>query len=135
MKLAVIYAILALIATAANIGSQAIAIAIYAGAYGVMLSVLVGTAVGLVIKYILDKRYIFRFKAQDAVHDGKTFALYTIMGLLTTVVFWGFEFSFHYAFHTDELRFLGGAIGLMIGYTVKYKLDKRFVFRTSVPQC
>ncbi len=131
MKLAVLYAILALIATAANIGSQAVAISIYAGSYGVVLSVFVGTAIGLVIKYVLDKRYIFRFQAQSAAHDGKTFVLYTVMGLLTTAIFWGFEFWFHHVFQTDALRLLGGAIGLALGYAMKYKLDKRFVFRTS----
>lgn len=132
MKLTIIYAIFALIATAANIGAQAIAIFVYAGAYGVIVSVLAGTAVGLVIKYVLDKRYIFRFQARDAVHDGKIFVLYTFMGLLTTAVFWGFEFWFHHIFHTDGLRLLGGAIGLALGYAMKYKLDKRFVFRTCV---
>ena len=43
------------------------------------------------------------------------------MGLATTVIFWGFE--------TKEMRYLGGIIGLAIGYLTKYHLDKRYVFR------
>ena len=84
---------------------------------------------GLVVKYILDKRYIFRFRARDAAHDGKTFVLYTLMGLATTLIFWGFEFGFDHIFETKEMRYLGGIIGLAIGYLTKYHLDKRYVFR------
>ena len=51
------------------------------------------------------------------------------MGLATTVIFWGFEFGFQYLFATKEMRYLGGALGLAIGYVAKYLLDKRFVFR------
>ena len=129
MNLAITYAILALIATAANIGAQDLVIRGYSGGFDVLFSVAAGTGVGLVVKYVLDKRYIFRFRARNALHDGRTFALYTLMGLATTVIFWGFEFSFHYLFETKEMRYLGGVIGLAIGYLTKYHLDKRFVFR------
>ena len=120
-----------LIATAVNIGAQDIVIRNYIGAFDILISVVVGTGVGLVVKYILDKRYIFRFRARDVAHDGKTFVLYTLMGLATTVIFWGFEFGFDYIFETKEMRYLGGIIGLAIGYLTKYHLDKRYVFRTE----
>ncbi len=130
-KLAINYAIFALIATAANIGAQDLVIRTYSGAFDIPASVIVGTGVGLVVKYILDKRYIFRFRARGVAHDTQTFALYTVMGLATTVIFWGFEFGFHHIFETKEMRYLGGVIGLAIGYVTKYYLDKRYVFRTE----
>lgn len=129
MKLATTYMILALIATAANIGAQDLVVRSYSGAFDILISVAIGTAVGLVIKYILDKRYIFCFQTRDGLHDAHTFLLYTLMGLATTFVFWGFEFVFQRIFETKEMRYLGGAIGLAIGYALKYQLDKRFVFR------
>ncbi len=128
-KVAIKYAIFALIATAANIGAQDLAVRIYSGSFHIVASIIVGTGVGLVVKYILDKRYIFRFQAQSVAHDTRTFALYSVMGLVTTVVFWGFEFGFHHLFETREMRYLGGIIGLAIGYMTKYQLDKRYVFR------
>ncbi|MBX9895295.1 MAG: GtrA family protein [Nitrosomonas sp.] len=131
MKLAITYAILALIATAANIGAQDLVIRVYSGMFDVLLSVAIGTGVGLVVKYVLDKRYIFKFRARSAVHDGQVFALYVLMGIATTLIFWGFEFGFHYLFGTKEMRYLGGVIGLAIGYVTKYHLDKRFVFRNQ----
>ncbi len=130
-KLAIKYAIFALIATAANIGAQDLSIRAYSGNFGILASVIVGTGVGLVVKYFLDKRYIFRFRARSVAHDTQTFALYTVMGLATTLVFWGFEFGFHHLFETREMRYLGGIIGLAIGYLTKYHLDKRYVFRTE----
>ena len=87
MKLALTNAFLALIATAANIGAQDLSIRLYTDAHAVLLSVAAGTGVGLIVKYVLDKRYIFRFRARNAVHDSCTFVLYTVMGLATTVIF------------------------------------------------
>lgn len=128
VKLAAIYTLLAGIATIFNIGGQDVVVRIYSGPFAITLSILVGTGVGLLVKYILDKRFIFRFKAQNATHDAQTFLLYMLMGVVTTVIFWGFEYAFAYFFQTKELRYLGGVIGLAIGYLVKYKLDKKFVF-------
>lgn len=129
IRLSVTYAILALIATAANILSQDVVTRVYSGAYALIAALVVGTAVGLVIKYLLDKRYIFRFRARDALHDGQTFVLYTLMGVVTTGIFWGFELTFDHLFQTREMRYLGGVLGLAIGYLAKYQLDKRFVFQ------
>ncbi|MES2819182.1 MAG: GtrA family protein [Pseudomonadota bacterium] len=131
MKLAAIYGLLAIIATVFNIGAQDLLIRLYSGSYSILLSMVFGTAVGLVVKYILDKRYIFAFKAQNAAHDGQVFMLYALMGLITTAIFWGFELAFEHFFASKEMRYLGGVIGLAIGYLAKYALDKRFVFRTE----
>ena len=59
MRLAITYAILASVAAAANIGAQDIAIGGYTGTFDVLISVAVGTGVGLFVKYLLDKRYVF----------------------------------------------------------------------------
>ena len=136
MKLAAIYALLAAIATATNIVAQAGFLLAYNGGHAIALSIIAGTGIGLIVKYALDKRYIFSFKAESAAHDGKIFALYASTGVITTAIFWGLEFSFHLFFGTDLMRYLGGVLGLAIGYVTKYELDKRFVFRQQVqPTC
>lgn len=129
IKLALHYTAFAIVATFCNIIAQDISSYIYVGNFYIFISIVIGTGVGLVVKYILDKKYIFKYKTQNTKHDGKVFILYTIMGLFTTIIFWGFEFGFHIVFETKEMRYLGGIIGLMIGYICKYYLDKRFVFR------
>ncbi|NTV01990.1 MAG: GtrA family protein [Chlorobiaceae bacterium] len=129
MQRTLAYTAFAVVATAVNIGVQDVATRLYAGMYPILFSVASGTLAGLVVKYLLDKRYIFRFTAKDAVHDGRTFVLYSLMGVVTTAIFWGFEFGFNHLFHSKELRYLGGVIGLAIGYLSKYHLDKQFVFQ------
>ena len=130
VKLAMLYTAFAIIATFCNILAQNIFSYVYSGHFYIFISIVIGTGVGLVIKYVLDKKYIFKYKTQNTKHDGKVFMLYTIMGIFTTIIFWGFEFGFHAAFETKEMRYVGGVIGLMIGYLCKYYLDKHFVFRT-----
>jgi len=131
MNIAPLYLILALIAMAANIGAQDLSTRLYTGPGYLIASVVLGTGVGLVVKYLLDKRYIFRFKARNAAHDGQTFVLYVVMGIVTTAIFFAFEFGFQWAFGTRAMRYAGAVLGLAIGYVVKYHLDKRFVFVDS----
>lgn len=132
MKLSITYTLFALLATAVNIGVQDIAVRLYQGPFSLILSVGAGTVAGLALKYVLDKRYIFRFQANNALHDSKTFLLYSLMGVVTTFIFWGFEFGFNALFDTKEMRYLGGIIGLAIGYLSKFHLDRRFVFSKEV---
>lgn len=131
MKMAILYTVLAIIATITNIATQEISTRIYSAAFSTVISIAAGTGAGLVTKYILDKRYIFQFQARDTLHDSQTFALYTLMGIVTTIIFWGFELGFNHLFDSKEMRYLGGIIGLSIGYLIKYQLDKRFVFQTK----
>ena len=84
---------------------------------------------GLLVKYVLDKKWIFAFRADNLAHDSRIFLLYSLMGVLTTIIFWGVELGFELAFKSKAMRYLGGVIGLMIGYIIKYQLDKRYVFR------
>lgn len=122
------YTLFAIIATIANIGTQDIIIRFYNGTHNITFSILAGTCVGLFAKYFLDKKYIFQFNTKNIKHDSKIFFLYTFMGVITTLIFWCFELGFEYIFKTKELRYLGGIIGLSIGYTIKYRLDKQYVF-------
>ena len=126
------YALVSALAISANILTQAVVIWIYSGVYAVELSMLAGTAAGLPIKYVLEKKYVFYFKSKNLGHDTKLFILYGLMGVFTTAIFWGVELTFHCFFGTDTMRYLGGAIGLTVGSYFKYHLDKRFVFKREL---
>lgn len=127
-RIALLYSVFAALATATNLATQAFVIWIYAGPYSIGFSILAGTAAGLPIRYILEKRHIFQFESESLKHDGKLFFMYSFLGLFTTALFWGTEFAFQWIFGTDLMRYLGGAIGLTLGYIIKYHLDKHFVF-------
>ena len=95
------------------------------------LAILTGTASGLILKYLLDKRWIFADKSTGFKAFGKKFSLYTAMGLITTLIFWLTETVFWLVWQTDLMRELGAIIGLSIGYSVKYNLDSRYVFNET----
>jgi len=90
-----------------------------------------GTLVGLVVKYVLDKRWIFYDATRGARAQGLQFFLYSLMGVATTAIFWVTETAFWLIWGTDLAREAGAVLGLMVGYTTKYLLDRRFVFHDA----
>ncbi len=131
LSLLVLYVVFAVIATVANLLTQRFILFMNDGAVGFAIAIFMGTLIGLVIKYFLDKRWIFRDLTTGTAANGKKFALYSAMGIVTTAIFWITETAFWLHWRTDMMRELGAVIGLMIGYTVKYQLDRRFVFTDS----
>ncbi|MBW2090586.1 MAG: GtrA family protein [Deltaproteobacteria bacterium] len=128
MWLALKYTLFAIIATAVNIGFQDITSRLCKGSFELYISMAVGTLAGLIVKYLLDKKYIFYHQTIGLWEDSEKFFLYTAMGVVTTLIFWGCEIFFDYLFHAKIFRYLGAIIGLSLGYWTKYQLDKRFVF-------
>ncbi|MDO9266594.1 MAG: GtrA family protein [Sulfurimonas sp.] len=123
------YALFALFSTAVNIAFQYLSFLVYSGYLSLYIAMFAGTVAGLVLKYILDKKYIFFHKPKSKKDDGKKFFLYSLMGVFTTFIFWGFEIGFNYMFDNQNAKYIGAVVGLSIGYVVKYFLDKKFVFK------
>ena len=125
------YTAFAIIATAANLGAQRIVLQLGDTGGHFALAVAAGTMVGLVTKYLLDKRWIFLDLETGMKTHSRKFSLYTAMGIVTTAIFWGTETAFWLVWQTDLMRELGAVLGLSVGYVVKYNLDRRFVFRQA----
>ncbi|CUX46621.1 GtrA family protein [Rhizobium oryzihabitans] len=122
------YAIFAVIATIANLATQRTVLQLGITGANFIAAIGMGTIVGLIIKYALDKQWIFYDQDMGLKNNTRKFTLYTIMGVLTTLIFWGAETAFWLIWQTDRMREIGAIVGLAIGYIVKYNLDKRFVF-------
>lgn len=124
------YVAFAVAATLANLLVQRVVLAV--SIPGVItaypLALFAGTLAGLVLKYLLDKRWIFHDFSQGFAAHGRRFPLYVLMGVATTAIFWGTETVFWMARHTQGAREMGAVLGLSIGYVIKYRLDRRFVF-------
>ena len=129
-KLILLYGAFAIFAIAANLGVQRCILYVSKGVEGYIAAVICGTGVGLWLKYLLDRRWIFRVPASGVAQHRRDFTLYTAMGIITTLIFWTSETVFWIVWKTDLMRELGAILGLIVGYTVKYNLDKRFVFQT-----
>ena len=122
------YAAFAVIAITANLATQRLILQFGESGVHFAKAVGAGTIVGLIIKYTLDKRWIF-YNSETGVrnHRRKLF-LYAAMVMVTTVTFWGSETVFWLVWQTSMMREIGAIAGLSIGYAVKYNLDWRFVF-------
>jgi len=137
LRLTAAYAFFAAIATAANLGAQWGVLRVWRlamgprDAFALIVAMACGTALGLAIKYGLDKRFIFRDRSTGARVHARKFGLYSAMGLVTTAIFWTSELVANRIDPTGSLIYLGGAIGLTVGYLVKYQLDRRFVFQVA----
>ena len=127
-SLVVRYAAFALLAVLANLATQRLVLWSGDTPPHFVLAVAAGTLVGLVVKYALDKRWIFFDGSTGVRAHGRKFTLYTAMGLVTTAIFWGTETAFWLAWQTHTMREVGAVLGLAIGYTVKFHLDRRYVF-------
>ena len=125
------YAAFAAAATFCNLLAQRGVLFVYSGYAGLALAIAVGTGAGLVVKYILDKHWIFADTSTGLANHSRKFALYTLMGVVTTAIFWLSETAFWAIWHTQEMREIGAVLGLTVGYVTKYQLDKRFVFNPS----
>lgn len=124
------YILFAVFSILVNLGCQELSIQLYHGHFALPFSVLLGTIAGMVVKYALDKRYIFYYRTQSLDHETHTFALYVLMSVATTLIFWSFEFSFHWVFQSKAMRYVGAILGLSIGYGIKFFLDRTYVFVT-----
>lgn len=123
------YAIFAVVAVVVNLAVQR---GVLAMSFGLLAALAAGTAAGLVVKYLLDKAWIFDDRAAGLAAHGRRFTLYTLMGVATTAIFWGVESAAWVIWRTDAAREAGAVLGLAIGYAVKYRLDRRFVFHGGV---
>ncbi|MGL4398132.1 MAG: GtrA family protein [Hyphomicrobium sp.] len=115
------------VATAMNILAQEVVIRGLPSLH-VMASILAGTAAGFVVKYLLDKWWVFYDDHGTAVEEARKVTIYALCSVLTTAIFWVVEIAFWKIWGTSFAKYTGAVIGLAIGYTAKYFLDLRYVF-------
>jgi putative flippase GtrA len=103
------YAAFAVLAVVANLATQRLVLAEPRWSTGraSRIALAAGTLVGLVVKYILDKRWIFYDDTRGAKAQGRQFFLYSLMGVATTAIFWVTETAFWLIWGTDFAREAG----------------------------
>jgi len=127
------YVAFAVVAVVVNLAVQRLVLSGGDGGAWFAAALGAGTLAGLVVKYVLDKRWIFHDATTGAVARGRQFGLYSLMGIATTLIFWATETAFWAIWGTDLAREIGAVIGLAVGYITKFQLDRRFVFRGVAP--
>jgi putative flippase GtrA len=122
------YVVFAGIATLANLATQEAVVRV-APLSPLALSILVGTATGFILKYLLDKKWVFDDGYSGHRQELQKITLYGVFSVFTTLVFWSFEVVFWVIWRTDFAKYTGAVIGLAIGYAAKFVLDRAFVFK------
>ncbi|MFX0095170.1 MAG: GtrA family protein [Candidatus Hodarchaeota archaeon] len=84
-----------------------------------------GTLVGFVFKFLVDKFIVFEEKELIINQTARQATKYLFFAIFTTIIFWGTETLFQILWNAYAL---GAIIGLAIGYTIKFVLDSKFVF-------
>jgi len=123
------YILFAILSTIVNLAIQYITLSLYSGQTSLLFAIFNGTASGLVLKYFLDKNYVFKYESKGKLQEGLLFVLYSLMGVFTTIIFWSVEIFFDFVFNYDGAKYVGAVVGLTIGYVVKFYLDKKYVFK------
>ena len=121
------YVLFCVVATLVNLFTQRIFLELVFIDY-YFVALFFGTLTGLLTKYTLDKNYIFKDFDHSIKNNSKKFTLYTFNGVFTTAIFWGSESFFFFVYATTLAREIGALIGLSVGYFLKYRLDKKYVF-------
>jgi putative flippase GtrA len=122
------YVSFAVFASFVNLFSQWLIFKFFFNDYILIFAISIGTFLGLITKYYLDKNWIFEYSNQSYGDEFNKFSLYTMTGIFTTCIFWIFEVFFYYFINISNSHLWGGALGLSFGYSLKYFLDKKIVF-------
>ena len=93
-----------------------------------LIKIAVGTILGFMTKFVLDKFFVFREKQKSISHTFKQIIIYGFLAVFTTLIFWSFQLGFKLVFGSGVIEYIGAVLGLAIGYTIKFFLDKKFVF-------
>ena len=124
----VLYILFAVLSTVANLATQEVVFRQSPFA-SLPLAILAGTVAVFVVKYLLDKRWVFSDNYTTHRDELRKVSLYGLFSVFTTLIFWVFELAFWTIWGTDVAKYAGAVLGLAIGYAVKFSLDRSFVFR------
>ena len=137
-----IYVLFAFISTGINLGTQfLVSFAVDKSGYGVFMisikenitvklvcAMAIATIVSFLFKFIVDKFFIFNDRDNKIRENIRQIIFYGSFAVITTLVFWFFELSFKFVLVFPYSEYIGGFIGLAVGYSLKFILDSRFVF-------
>jgi hypothetical protein len=98
----------------------------------VMASILSGTILGFMVRYLVEKRWVRLDEHRGHVAEARKIGLYGIFGAATTALFWVTELCFCYFLHTAEAKYIGAAIGRFLGNWIGCHRSNRYVFRPSM---
>ena len=130
MSIGLKYILFAILAMTVNIFFQYLSFLLIDHKYELYIAILNGTILGMILKYYLDKNYIFYY-VKKKFNNKNIFLLYIFTSIFTTIIFWAIELWFSYYVNINYSEYIGALVGLTLGYSLKYLLDKQLVFNNQ----
>lgn len=87
-----------------------------------------GIVAGFALKYFLDKNYVFADEKKESRQEAKQIGLYGLFSIFTTLLAFGLAEVGEWLINHRYEATISWLLGLVVGYTTKYYLDKNFVF-------
>ena len=130
MSIGLKYILFAILAMTVNIFFQYLSFLLIDHKYELYIAILNGTILGMILKYYLDKNFIFYYVKKE-FNNKNIFLLYIFTSIFTTIIFWAIELWFSYYVNINYSEYIGALVGLTLGYSLKYLLDKQLVFNNQ----
>ncbi|TFF87419.1 MAG: GtrA family protein [Promethearchaeota archaeon] len=127
MKELILYGFFAIFTTIIFWGVQ-YALTMLMGSEYYILAGAIGLAIGYTIKFILDKLYVFEKKFGSSSQQTIFYVLYILFGFVSSVLNLGTQWILGF-FLLGGYNILGVLAGTVVGFLVKYILDKFIIFR------
>jgi putative flippase GtrA len=96
--------------------------------FGFFIKMFIATIVAFIFKFLVDKIFIFEDKSKEIKENIRQIFFYGFFAVFTTIIFWGTELVFKIFFVFSFSEYIGAVLGLAIGYTIKFLLDRKYVF-------
>ena len=130
MSIGLKYILFAILAMTVNIFFQYLSFLLIDHKYELYIAILNGTILGMILKYYLDKNYIFYY-VKKKFNNKNIFLLYIFTSIFTTIIFLAIELWFSYYVNINYSEYIGALVGLTLGYSLKNLLDKQLVFNNQ----
>ncbi len=134
VRFTLLYAAFVGVGIVTNLGIQMMVAAAMTTSVEIYLGMGLGALGSMVVKFHLDRRYIFSCGPGSWRQKGRQFAFYSLFGVVNILCFWTAELTFHFLFQPDAMRYLGAFLGLAVGHSLKYRIDKHLVFGAVCPE-
>lgn len=120
-----VYFLFVLVASSVNFLTQELIYFLVANIY---ISIFFGLATSMVVKYLTNKKYVFRYRAASRTDEVVVFFRYALSGAVVAGLFIGIELSFYYYLDSLYRRQIGIVVALCVTALIKFVIDERWVF-------
>lgn len=95
------------------------------------MAIILGLAVGTLIKYTTNKKYVFKYVSESNKEEAKNFLVYGLFGAAAAALFIVIEYSIAKSINHVYSRQIGALVAILITSYLKFLADKKYVFNKN----